>query len=86
MTSARTDQATATIPDREAIRAELEATRRAYHELVKSISPDEWRKKSPIRAGESGRFYGTSRGAQATSREAWRSAARARPRTRPHGS
>jgi len=46
MNSARTDQATATIPDREAIRAELEATRRAYHELVKSISPDEWRKKS----------------------------------------
>src|SRR6266545_562264 len=46
MNSARTDQATATISDREAIRAELEATCRAYHELVKSISPDEWRKKS----------------------------------------
>jgi DinB superfamily len=46
MNSAQTDQATATIPDREAIRAELEATRLAYHDLVKSISPDEWKTKS----------------------------------------
>ena len=46
MNSAQTDQATARIPDREAIRAELESTRRAYHELVKSISHDDWTKKT----------------------------------------
>ena len=46
MINAQPDQGTAKIADREAIRAELEATRRAYQELVKSISPDEWRKKS----------------------------------------
>jgi hypothetical protein len=46
MNSARTDQATAAIPDREAIRAELEATRHAYHALVNYMSPDDWKKKT----------------------------------------
>ena len=31
---------------REAIRAELKTTRDAYHELLNSLSPDDWKKKS----------------------------------------
>jgi len=46
MNSAQTDRVTATIPDREAIRAELEATRHAYHALVNSVSPADWKKKT----------------------------------------
>jgi uncharacterized protein (TIGR03083 family) len=33
-------------PDREALRAELEATRAAYHELLASLSEDDWNRKS----------------------------------------
>jgi DinB superfamily len=46
MNSALANQSTGSIPDRDAIRAELEATRLAYHNLVKSIPPDEWKMKS----------------------------------------
>ncbi|TET99610.1 MAG: DinB family protein [Dehalococcoidia bacterium] len=31
---------------REAIRAEVQTTRAAYHELLRSLSPDDWNKKS----------------------------------------
>jgi DinB superfamily len=44
MTSAQINQAARRTPDREAIRAQLEDTRRAYHELVGSISSDDWTK------------------------------------------
>ena len=33
-------------PDREAVRAELEATRTAFHDLLKSLSPEDWKRKS----------------------------------------
>ncbi len=33
-------------PRREAIRAELKTTRAAYHELLNSLSPEDWNKKS----------------------------------------
>jgi len=46
MNAAQKNQTTSRIPDREAIRQELDATRQAYHGLVKSISPDEWTKKT----------------------------------------
>jgi len=46
MNSTQTNQALPSIPDRESIRAELEATRQAYHELVNSISPDDWAKET----------------------------------------
>lgn len=36
--------------DREAIRAELEATRIAFHGLLRSLSNDQWRQKSPASA------------------------------------
>ena len=45
VTYAETIESAARLPDREAIRAELEATRRAYHELVNSISADGWNGK-----------------------------------------
>ena len=38
------------VPDREAVRAELEATRTAFHELLKSLSPEDWKRKSGNRA------------------------------------
>lgn len=37
---------TGATPDREAVRAELEATRTAFHDLLKSLSPEDWKKKS----------------------------------------
>jgi hypothetical protein len=37
---------TAGAPLREAIRAELETTRAAYHELLNSLCPEDWNKKS----------------------------------------
>ncbi len=37
---------TGATPDREAIRAELEATRTAYRALLESLSPEDWKKKS----------------------------------------
>ena len=39
-----------TIPDRARLRAELEATRSAFHALLGSISDDRWRQKSPSSA------------------------------------
>lgn len=33
-------------PRREAIRAELKTTRTAYHELLNSLSPEDWKKRS----------------------------------------
>ena len=36
--------------DRVALRAELEATRTAFHALLNSLSADEWRQKSPTSA------------------------------------
>jgi len=44
-----TEEATSTttaIPDKEAIRAELEATKAGYHELLGSLSAEDWKKKS----------------------------------------
>jgi uncharacterized damage-inducible protein DinB len=38
--------ATTTSPTREAIRTELEATRSQYHELLNSLSEEDWNKKS----------------------------------------
>ncbi len=35
-----------TIPDRDAIRSELEATRTAFHELLRSVSSEEWKKSA----------------------------------------
>lgn len=46
MGTAQANQAAAGIPDRESIRVELEATRQAYHDLVASISPDDWKKET----------------------------------------
>ena len=46
MTDAETGGATATSATREAIRAELEATRSQYHELRNSLSDEDWKKKS----------------------------------------
>jgi DinB superfamily len=46
MSTTQTDQAMASIPDRESIRAELEGTRNAYHALVNSISTDDWTKET----------------------------------------
>ena len=46
MNAAQTDQPTAKIPDREAIRAQLEATRRAYHDLVNSLAREDWNKRT----------------------------------------
>ena len=37
---------TAGAPSREAIRAELKTTRDAYHELLNSLSAEDWKKKS----------------------------------------
>ncbi len=37
---------TATAPDRDAIRADLEATKASYHELLNSLSDEDWKKKS----------------------------------------
>lgn len=34
------------MPDKDAIRSELEATRAAYHELLRSLSNDDWSKQS----------------------------------------
>ena len=36
--------------DREVLRAEIEATRAAFHALLQSISDDRWRQKSPTSA------------------------------------
>lgn len=33
------------VPDREALRADLEATRTAFHELLNSVSSEEWQSK-----------------------------------------
>ena len=46
MTIQQTDQVAGKIPDREAIRAELEGTRRAYHDLVNWLSSEDWKKKT----------------------------------------
>jgi DinB superfamily len=47
MASITADSASATaVPDREVIRAELEATRAAYHRLVNSLSAADWKKRS----------------------------------------
>ena len=46
MTDAETGEATATSPAREAIGAELESTRSQYHELLSSLSDEDWKKKS----------------------------------------
>ena len=46
MTDAETGGATATSPTREAIRAELEATRSQYHDLANSLSEKDWKQKS----------------------------------------
>ncbi len=36
----------AELPDRQTIRADLETTRLAYHELLSSLTDDDWRQKS----------------------------------------
>jgi uncharacterized damage-inducible protein DinB len=46
MTDAETGGATATSPTREAIRTGLESTRSQYHELLTSLSDEDWDKKS----------------------------------------
>ena len=34
------------VPDKTAIRTEIEATRRAYHDLLEGLATDDWRRKS----------------------------------------
>jgi hypothetical protein len=34
------------LPDRQAVREEIERTRKAFHELLDSLSDDDWKKKS----------------------------------------
>ncbi len=46
MTDAAKEETTSAPPDKEAIRDELEATRKAYHELLASLSPADWKKRS----------------------------------------
>jgi hypothetical protein len=46
MTDHAPAEETAGSPRRAAIRAELEATRAAYHDLLRSLSPEDWNKKS----------------------------------------
>ena len=46
MTDAAPAGSTNAAPDREAIRAELEATKAGYHELLASLSEEDWNKKS----------------------------------------
>jgi hypothetical protein len=40
------EESSAGIPDKEAIRRELEWTKTAYHELLDSLSPEDWKKKT----------------------------------------
>ncbi len=40
--------------DKEALRAELEATRAAFHALASALSEDQWRRKSPTTAWTTG--------------------------------
>jgi len=40
------DTPSESLPDRQAIRDELESTRQAYHQLLDSLSDEDWRKKS----------------------------------------
>ncbi len=37
---------TSAVPDRQALRAELESVRTAFHQLLASLSDEDWRKKS----------------------------------------
>jgi hypothetical protein len=46
MTDAETGGAPAASPTREAIRAELETTRTQYHELLNSLSDEDWKRRS----------------------------------------
>lgn len=46
MTDVEPAAATPNAVDRNALRAELEATRAAYHELLDSLSEEDWRRKS----------------------------------------
>jgi hypothetical protein len=48
--------ATTTPPNREAIRAELEETRTKYHELLDSLSDEDWKKKSANQAWSVGQL------------------------------
>jgi hypothetical protein len=48
--------ATTKIPDKEAVRAELEETRRRYHELLQSLSPEDMKKPSANRAWKVGQL------------------------------
>ncbi|MEX2159086.1 MAG: DinB family protein [Dehalococcoidia bacterium] len=41
-----TTEPTGTQPDRSALRAELESTRKDFHELLVSLSDEDWKKKS----------------------------------------
>jgi hypothetical protein len=47
MTDTKSATAPEKVPDKERIRADLEATRKAYHELLKSLSSEDWNKKTP---------------------------------------
>ncbi len=46
MTDTTPAGSTQAVPDRGAIRAELEATKTGYHELLTSLSDEDWKKKS----------------------------------------
>jgi uncharacterized damage-inducible protein DinB len=46
MTDTAPAGSTQSAPDREAIRADLEATRTGYHDLLASLSDEDWKKKS----------------------------------------
>jgi hypothetical protein len=46
MTDAESKEASGSEGKRDAIRTELAATRDAYHELLDSLSPEDWKKKS----------------------------------------
>jgi hypothetical protein len=56
MTDAETAGSTATAVDREAIRKEIEDIRTAYHELLTSLSDEDWKKKSANQAWSVGQL------------------------------
>jgi uncharacterized damage-inducible protein DinB len=51
-----TDTTATPAPDREAIRAELEAARAGYHELLQSISPEDFKQRSANRSWKVGQL------------------------------
>lgn len=46
MTDATNEETSSAVPDKDAIRAELGTTRTAYLDLLASLSPEDWKKRS----------------------------------------